>query len=216
MGYIYKITNLINGKEYIGKTELTIEDRFKRHIIDSRKENNEKRPLYNAFNKYGIENFIVEEIEKCNDEELNLKEEYWIDYYNTYSNGYNATKGGDGKTLINYEEILFLYNDGLTLKEIKEKTGHDIQWISKILQSKGISAEDIQRRKVKNQEKQVFMKDKDTNEILNIFKSVAEASNFIKENGYSTGTPNGIGSHICQCCNGIRKSAYKFNWSYTE
>ena len=52
MAYIYKITNLINGKVYIGKTsEKTIEERFKIHIKDSKKEHCEKRPLYDAMNK---------------------------------------------------------------------------------------------------------------------------------------------------------------------
>ena len=127
MGYIYKITNLINGKEYIGKTSLTIEERFKQHIKDSTRRDFEKRPLYDAMNKYGIENFIVEEIEQCNNDLLNEREEYWIDYYGTFHNGYNATKGGDGSFYIDYDEIINLFKEGLTLKEIRDKTGHDIQ-----------------------------------------------------------------------------------------
>lgn len=125
MGYIYKITNLINGKEYIGKTNLTIEDRFKQHIRDSKRKSFEKRPLYDAINKYGIENFIVEKVEQCKEDLLNEREQYWIDHYNTYHNGYNATIGGDGKTIINYDEIIQLYSSGLTLVEIANKINHD-------------------------------------------------------------------------------------------
>ena len=214
MGYIYKITNLINNKEYIGKTSLTIEERFKRHIIDSRKRESEKRPLYDAFNKYGIENFIIEKVEECSDDLLNEKESYWIKYYNTFHNGYNATLGGDGTTLIDYDKIVNLYNQGLTLKEIRKETGHDVEWMSKILQSKGFSAEDIQKRKTKNQEKRVFRRNKKTNEILDVFDSVSKAAAWIIENKYSKDTISGISAHICQCCNKIRKSAYTFNWSY--
>lgn len=104
MGYIYKITNDINDKVYIGKTEFDIEKRFKEHCRDAFKERNEKRPLYNAMNKYGIEHFKIEEIEQCNN--IEKREKYWIEYYDSYNNGYNATLGGDGKTLINYDSVV--------------------------------------------------------------------------------------------------------------
>ena len=63
MPYIYKITNKINNKVYIGKTLGTIENRWKSHIRDSKRTHCEKRPLYSAFEKYGVENFIIEEVE---------------------------------------------------------------------------------------------------------------------------------------------------------
>ena len=53
MAYIYKITNDINNKIYIGKTEFSIEKRFHEHCRDAFKERNEKRPLYAATFKYG-------------------------------------------------------------------------------------------------------------------------------------------------------------------
>ena len=52
MSYIYCITNIINGKKYIGKTADTVENRFKQHVRDSKKVRSEKRPLYSAMNKY--------------------------------------------------------------------------------------------------------------------------------------------------------------------
>jgi group I intron endonuclease len=211
MAYIYKITNLVNGKEYIGKTGLTIQKRFKQHIKDSAyTDGREKRPLYDAFNKYGIENFKIEQIEECNLEEVNEKEIYWINYYNTFHNGYNATLGGEGISTINYDEIVELFEQGLNLKEISNETGHDKEWISVILKSRGISNEEIQERKVKNQEKKVFRIDKQTNKILEEYPSVGKAAAWVVKNGYSTDTINGVGAHICQCCNNIRKTAYKF------
>ena len=68
MGYIYKITNDINDKIYIGKTEFNIEKRFQEHIKDSEKLY-KNRPLYNAMNKYGIEHFKIELIEETNNTE---------------------------------------------------------------------------------------------------------------------------------------------------
>lgn len=64
MAYIYKITNIINGKVYIGQTSFSIEKRFKEHLQDSNKAHTEKRPLYDAIRKYGKDKFIIELIEE--------------------------------------------------------------------------------------------------------------------------------------------------------
>ena len=95
---IYKITNKLNNKCYIGKSS-NIEERWKYHKLRCFDEKEWNKPLYRAFRKYGVENFSFEIIEELNDyeKESNLKEQYWIQYYNCYGdNGYNATLGGDG------------------------------------------------------------------------------------------------------------------------
>lgn len=99
MAFIYVITNDINGKQYVGKTNhKKVEERLKEHIRDSRKKSCEKRPLYNAINKYGIEHFHIEVLEECPPEDSADREIYWIDKLQTYGrNGYNATRGGDSK-----------------------------------------------------------------------------------------------------------------------
>ena len=56
-GFIYKITNKVNNKIYIGKTMTSIEKRFQEHIRESRKERAENRPLYRAIRKYGKREF---------------------------------------------------------------------------------------------------------------------------------------------------------------
>ena len=105
------------NKKYIGKTTKTIEQRFKEHLKDCKKRREEQRPLYNAMNYYGIEHFWIEELEKINVEDLEDREIYWINYYNSYKNGYNATIGGDGKILYDYNEIIELYKQGFLQKE---------------------------------------------------------------------------------------------------
>ena len=59
MAYIYRIINDINSKVYVGKTENPIEKRFKEHCVDAFRDRNEKRPLYAAMRKYGIEHFHI-------------------------------------------------------------------------------------------------------------------------------------------------------------
>lgn len=107
--WIYKITNQINGKVYIGQTN-DLERRQKEHWSTYDRD----QPLYQAFNKYGRENFKMEPIEET--EEYDAREIYWIDYYNSYGKGgYNATRGGqtsgDAERVYDilskhYEEIL--------------------------------------------------------------------------------------------------------------
>ena len=96
---IYKVTNLINQKVYIGQSD-NIEQRWKRHktrsINNCGKDYN--YAFYRAIRKYGLENFLFEVIEECSKDELNQREKYWIKYYNSYLNPdhYNETEGGEG------------------------------------------------------------------------------------------------------------------------
>ena len=96
--YIYKITNKINNKIYIGQVyNKTIQDRFKRHINEASEKS--KSYIGRAIYKYGKENFICELIDTASSlKELNEKEKYWISYYNSTNHniGYNLTPGGDG------------------------------------------------------------------------------------------------------------------------
>ncbi len=96
MGYIYKITNTINNKVYIGQTSKTITERFAVHLRHAA--NHVNRYLYDAMNFYGYENFIIEELERCEKSILDAREIYWISFYqsNNPEYGYNMTAGGGG------------------------------------------------------------------------------------------------------------------------
>ena len=93
---IYKITNNINQKSYIGQSNF-IERRFAQHKSPYEQNRFADKPLYRAFKEYGLENFTFEIIEECSVEELDEKEEYWINYYDSlvHHNGYNIRSGGD-------------------------------------------------------------------------------------------------------------------------
>ena len=133
-GIIYKITNKVNGKSYIGQTRYTIEFRWKQH--QHKKDNTY---FHNAIHKYGIENFSIEILEKCNIEDLNSREIFYIAKYDTFKNGYNLTIGGDGnrKLLLDdsYSEIKELYLSGFSSNKIATLYKVDKASIVKILKS---------------------------------------------------------------------------------
>lgn len=94
---IYKATNIINNKVYIGQTTNTLEYRANQHLRETRSAKKKNTYFHNAINKYGFENFTFEEIDSAaNINELNKKEQYWIKYYNSTdkSIGYNLDSGG--------------------------------------------------------------------------------------------------------------------------
>ena len=89
--WIYKITNIQNNKVYIGQTIRPVKDRFNRHINDALN-NIIDTHFARAIRKYGKENFQIEIIDTAqNQNELNEKERYWIQYYNSVEEGYNET-----------------------------------------------------------------------------------------------------------------------------
>jgi group I intron endonuclease len=95
-GIIYKATNKINGKSYIGQTVKPLNKRINNHISEALNEINDFY-FHKAIRKYGEENFIWEIIAECNSlEELNIAEIKLIKKYYTFKNGYNLTKGGEG------------------------------------------------------------------------------------------------------------------------
>jgi len=99
MGCIYKITNTINGKIYIGKTVRTADERFREHRTDSSGRFKDDTHLYRSMNKYGKNNFIVEVLYECDgDDKLNILEKFFIRKLNSRDRdiGYNMTEGGDG------------------------------------------------------------------------------------------------------------------------
>ena len=80
---IYKITNLITQKSYIGQS-LNINRRFQEHCRKN------EQQIDQSIQKYGLDNFKFEILEECSAEQLNDREDYWIEYYNTIvPNGYN-------------------------------------------------------------------------------------------------------------------------------
>lgn len=143
MGFIYKVTNKINGKCYIGQSIFIIEKRFKEHLRDSQRKDYCNRPFYSAINKYGKENFILELIEEVDNNLLNEREKYWIKYYRSYvgfidCNGYNATLGGDSKLTKDYEVIINEYLKVKSKERVAKNLKCCIETVNRALESNHI------------------------------------------------------------------------------
>lgn len=115
---IYKITNLVNNKCYIGYTKRVIIDRFMEHINYIQK-GTKGTIIYQAIVKYGWENFKFEVLETGDNKEYisEIREDYWINYFNSRNYGYNLVKGGSVNESTKNTHI---YNNGIHQRFIKE------------------------------------------------------------------------------------------------
>lgn len=89
---IYKITNTKNEKSYIGQST-NIEERWKQHKQAIQTSDKSWYPLARKESD-GVDDFTFEVLQQCKAEELDELEDYWVDYYKSYVNGYNQTKDG--------------------------------------------------------------------------------------------------------------------------
>lgn len=213
MAFIYKIVCDVNQKVYVGKTNLTIEQRFKQHIQDAKKTSANIRPLYYAMQKYGIEHFHIETIEQCSTEEASLKEQYWIGYYEGYEKGYNATKGGDGKLLYDHESILEQLKKTPYLKEVAEQFSCSRDLVKIIATANNITIKNRGQEKLEATSKIVHQYDKQEN-FIQSFPSISDAAQWCFNQGLTSSALNGVRSHIAEVANNKRKSAYGYIWKY--
>ena len=212
MAYIYKMTNNINGKIYIGQTKYDIFERLKSHKKDSKRENNKNRPIYIAINKYGIDNFSTEIIEEVPIEKLDEREKYWIEYYRSFKYGYNATVGGAGKKYIDYDLVIETYKNVRCLSKTAELCDCHIDSVRNILNQNNIEIDRV--NPIKLISKIVNMYNENGNYIMS-FSSTREAARFlIKEYNLNERSESSHSAHISACCRGKRKTYVGFIWKY--
>lgn len=218
---IYKITNNINGKSYIGQS-IDIKKRWREHKSASFNKNSKDYDMviHRAIRKYGKENFSFEILEECNKEELNKKEIEWIEKYDSTNKGYNVSLGGN-----NYEHLgnvveLYDYNGEYVCeypnamevaKALDVFYGTVYQVIYGIrLSVKGyqlkIKESDKEIKKYKNRQggKIKVCNLDDNNKVIHIYESAISAARTLGLDA----------SSITKCCKGKLIHHGGFKWSY--
>ena len=220
---IYKITNLKNNLVYIGQT-VNFGIRRRDHWSDKTNDD-----LHNDIQKLGREYFKFEIIEKCDVDQLDEREKYWIEYYDSYNMGYNNTEGGSGNKLNAKNSQcmpVYAYNlDGTFAAEYYS--------IASAMRTLNMKSNNITRCIIHNDNhhhsggfmwrtyktdqipafeknlggKSIYCYDLNTRLFVKEYKTVTEAGIEL----YGKRTP-----HICSAANGSRKSACGFLWSYEK
>ena len=221
---IYKHTNKLNGKSYIGLTKRTTKARWGKNGAYYK----QCSKFWNAIQKYGWEAFdhdiLVENIHTL--AEANDLECYYINFYDTIRNGYNISKGGFDKSyctikicqMTRDKQVISIYDSA---SDAGRKLAIDRGSISKCCKGKQISAggwywcfaSEYEQYQVKQKSTRfsrdlpVEQLDKDTNKVINSFKSISEAARFLNKSS---------GKHIGECCCAKRKTAFGYKWRYVN
>lgn len=126
-GSIYIIKNKVNDKVYIGQTTTTVHERFMQHKKPCTRKKRGSYKLYNAMNKYGVDNFYIETLETdVPIDKLDAAEIAYIEQYDSCNNGYNTTYGGNVRRIYkprDIEHIKSLFEQGYKAKEIADMYG---------------------------------------------------------------------------------------------
>jgi group I intron endonuclease len=183
-GVIYMIKNISTDKVYIGSSIHGLTKRKRCHITNLKKNKHHSIKLQRAWNKYGEDSFIFEIVETCSNENILLQEQYYIDKYNSYSSGYNATPVA-GNCLG---------------REVKKETRLKI---ANSLKGRTVIRSSEHNKKLGLTKQKIVLLLDDSNNIIQEFESSLKAAEFL----------NVSQSNISSNCRGVNKSK-KFNIRY--
>ena len=214
MAIIYKITNKINGKVYIGEITISLEQRWKTHCRDGKNGNHNKSALHDAIHKYGADNFIIEQIDEVPDEQRFEKEtEYIMKYKSLVSqHGYNIVLHGSGYGIYNAEDFIKLWEQEYTQQEIMNIMNCAQDTAKKFLTKHGVTSFDMQSRAgIKSAIKQGLTKPIEQydlyGKLIAVWKSASECA---RQNS------DFIQSGISQACRGVICSYKGFLGKFQE
>ena len=230
---IYMHKNKINNKVYIGQTCQTVQQRWR-----SKGQGYQTCTKFkNAIDKYGWDNFehiIIEEVDTP--EEADIKEKYWIDYYNSVENGYNLSYGGNKLHSFSEEHKKNLQHsiiNKIGKKVVCINTKKIYETLSEAQQDTGANhIGDCCKRKILTSGKDKdgngliwrYLEDYDENEQFIIqpqkrskTQVLCIETNKIYNSAKEAERKTGVDStSIGRCCNGVRKSAGKYHWQWVE
>lgn len=222
---IYKITNIVNGKVYIGGTE-DFKRRFKHHIVSLNGQFHRNEHLQRAWNKYGKDSFKFEPIYCCNKQDLDSSEIFFINTFNAMDRnyGYNMKLGGSSTRGINHPSY------GVKVPEERKQKIRDARAEQPVTQAMldalmkyrkdftGITGKDHSafgckhskesiERTAKAKWKAVLQIDPLTNKVVNKYNSIKEAAEKMQQKSHA---------NISSCCKGNRKTVAGFVWKFEE
>lgn len=212
MAYIYKITNIVSGKSYIGQTIMSIQDRMNKHYSHAKVATT---GTDYAIQKYGRENFKVEQICECAEANLDDLERYYIQYYDTYNNGYNLTIGGQDvstKLFLDEAQIVSDYLDGMKIIDIATKNNCCDKIISNILHKHSVEIRKTNATSFQKNENTAAIK---LCELGLSFNSIVQCGQWLIDKQYSkASTPEIAGRGISRVLSGLRHTYCGFHFEY--
>ena len=156
---------------------------------------------------YGEEHFTIRLVEECELSILEEREQYWINYYDTYHNGYNATLGGDGKMLYDYNIFVEEYQKGSLIQEIAERYNCSTDTVTKAVRLANLDGGLNSRNRQKNAVAQYNK----SGEYIQSFASHRDAARWLIEQG-SKSNLTSLVTNIGRVVKGDRKTAEGYIW----
>lgn len=206
---IYKITNIVNEKCYIGQSH-NIYDRWIRHRSRAFQVNdsNYNSYFYRSIRKYGLDKFRFEILEECVDSNLSEREKYYIGLFDSNNplHGYNMTLGGEGRLLQNRNRVIDLWNQGFFIGEIAKLISGSRNTVKQILTEYQIDfGLENHIRWIKRRSREIDQYDRNMN-FLKTWPSTNEIERKLHINKKS----------ISNCCNYLAKTAGGYKWRYAN
>lgn len=231
---MYCITNLINGKRYVGITTKTINDRWKEHC---NKRKTTRSLIKNAIYKYGKESFVIGEIEQQDSiESLFEREKFWIVTLNSHyieGFGYNMTYGGDGNLGYRFTDeqrkrmsesrrgesngfFGKVHSDEIKKKFSQQRKGRKLtqEWkdaIGRGQSGKVNSSETRAKMSASKIHTKKPIEQIDSNDNIRRFDSIKDAERWLRSNGY----PSASKQYIRKAARS-NSDAYGFSWRFSS